>query len=78
MTISRAIKNAASGVRVAEVAMDIIADGFAKLQVNGGKVSWAEAATMGTQTVVAPGAATEEGANGLGIRGHQLKLFIKT
>lgn len=80
MTISRAIQNAVSGVRVAEVSMDIIADGFAKLQVNGGKISWAEAGTMGTQTVVAPGATTEEGAGGLGIQlglGASIKAIHK-
>jgi flagellar basal-body rod protein FlgG len=66
MTIMRAIQNAASGVRVAEIAMSVIANGFSKLQVHGGKVNWVEVGSLGSQTMVTPGAVTEEGANGIG------------
>jgi flagellar basal-body rod protein FlgG len=68
MSILRAIQNAASGVRVAEIAMDVVANGFAKLQVHGGKINWVEVGAMGSQTMLAPGATTEEGANGIGIQ----------
>lgn len=67
MSISRAIQNAASGVRVAEVIMDVVANGFANLQNHGGKVGWVEVGAMGAQTMMTPGAATEEGA-GVGIQ----------
>ncbi|MDP3641110.1 MAG: hypothetical protein Q8R43_01575, partial [Alphaproteobacteria bacterium] len=68
MSISRAMQAAASGVKVAEVIMDVVANGFANLQNHGGKVGWVEVGAMGTQTIKAPGAATEEGANGVGIQ----------
>jgi flagellar basal-body rod protein FlgG len=68
MSIARAIQNAASGVRIAEVTMDVVANGFANLQNHGGKVSWVEVGAMGAQTMMSPGAATEEGANGVGIQ----------
>lgn len=68
MSISRAIQNAASGVRVAETIMDVVANGFANLQNHGGKVGWVEVGAMGAQTMMTPGAATEEGANGVGIQ----------
>jgi flagellar basal-body rod protein FlgG len=68
MSIMRAIQNAASGVRVAELTMDVIANGFAKLQVHGGKIDWVEAGSLGGQTVQTPGATTEEGANAAGIQ----------
>jgi flagellar basal-body rod protein FlgG len=68
MSISRAIQNAASGVKVAETIMDVVANGFANLQNHGGKVGWVEVGSMGAQTMMTPGAATEEGANGVGIQ----------
>ena len=68
MSISRAMQAAASGVKVAEVIMDVVANGFANLQNHGGKVGWVEVGAMGAQTIKAPGAATEEGANGVGIQ----------
>lgn len=68
MSIARAIQNAASGVRVAEITMDVVANGFANLQNHGGKVGWVEVGAMGAQTMMSPGATTEEGANGVGIQ----------
>lgn len=68
MSIARAIQNAASGVRIAEITMDVVANGFANLQNHGGKVSWVEVGAMGAQTMLSPGATTEEGANGVGIQ----------
>lgn len=66
MSIMRAIQNAASGVRVAEIAMSVVANGFAKLQTYGGKINWVEVGSMGSQTMLPPGATTEAGANGVG------------
>ena len=68
MTISRAMQNAASGVAVAERIMEVVADGFANIQNHGGKVSWVEVGAMGAQTMMTPGATTEEGANSVGIQ----------
>lgn len=68
MSIMRAIQNAASGVRVAEITMDVVANGFANIQTQGGKVGWVEVGGMGAQTMLTPGAITEEGANGVGIQ----------
>jgi flagellar basal-body rod protein FlgG len=68
MSLMRSIQNAASGVRVAEVTMDVVANGFANLQNHGHKVGWVEVGAMGAQTMLAPGATTEEGANGVGIQ----------
>lgn len=68
MSIMRAIQNAASGVRVAEVTMDVVANAFANIQTQGGKVGWVEVGAMGVQTQLTPGAVTEEGANGVGIQ----------
>lgn len=66
MSITSAIQNAASGARVAERIMDVVANGFAKLQVTGGKIDWVEAGSLGSQTVQTPGAPTEEGATSVG------------
>lgn len=73
MSIMRAIQNAASGAQVSEKVMSVIADGFAKLQVHGAKVEWVKVGAVGTQTMITPGAATEEGANKLGA---QLNLGV--
>lgn len=68
MNMMRAIQNAASGVRAAEITMGVVANGFAKLQTHGGKVNWVEVGSMGSQTMLPPGAATETGANAVGIQ----------